>query len=83
MTLPAINLIDKCHQVTESVKKNLHFLNEFDVDETDISKLVGFNSRVILSRSKPFLEAVKRDIGGEILEDSIIGTFLYYGEEEN
>jgi len=75
MTPPSINYFDKCHQVTESVKSN--------TDETDISNLVGFNNRVVLSNCKPFLEAVKNEIGGEIIEDSIIGTFLYYGELEN
>jgi len=83
MTPPSINYFDKCHQVTESVKNNLHLLNVSNTDETDISNLVGFNNRVVLSNCKPFLEAVKNEIGGEIIEDSIIGTFLYYGELEN
>jgi len=79
----SINLIDKYHQVTESVKNNLHFLNISNATETDISNLVGFNSRIVLSNCQPFLEAVRNEIGGEILEDSVIGTFLYYGEEKN
>jgi len=73
--------IDKCHKVTESVKKNLHLLNECNPEEIDIQTLVGFNNRIVLSDCKAFLEAVKSEIGGEIIEDSKIGPFLYYGEK--
>ena len=75
-----VNFIDRCHQVTKSVKKNLHLLNECNPEEIDINSLVGFNNRVILSDCKAFLEAIKKEIGGEIMEDSKIGPCLYYGE---
>jgi len=68
------------HHVTESVKKHLHFLNECNPEDNEISSLVGFNNRLIISDCKAFLEAIKSEIGGEILEDSKIGKFLYYGE---
>ncbi len=72
--------IDKCHLVTESVKKNLYLLNTCNPEEVDIESLVGFNNRLVLSDCKAFLEAVKSEIGGEIIEDPNIGSFLYYGE---
>jgi hypothetical protein len=74
------DILDKCHLVTASVKKNLHLLNVCSPEEFDIESLVGFNNRIVLSDSKAFLEAVRSDIGGEIIEDSEIGPFLYYGE---
>jgi hypothetical protein len=55
-------------------------LNECNPEDNEISSLVGFNNRLLISDCKAFLEAVKGEIGGEILEDSKIGKFLYYGE---
>ncbi|HEY4786240.1 MAG TPA: hypothetical protein VIH57_09325 [Bacteroidales bacterium] len=78
-----INSIELYHKVTESIKKNLHLLDECDPARDDIDSLVGFNNRIVLSGCKAFLEAVKSEIGGEIIDDSRIGTFLYYGEVKN
>jgi hypothetical protein len=36
---------------------------------------------LLLSNSQEFLEAVKSDIGGEMVEDKAIGSFLYFGDE--
>ncbi len=69
----------QCHQIGTVVKKNIHVLRESNPD-IDIRSLVAFNNRLIISQSKIFLEAVKSEIGGEIIEDSKIGTFLYYGK---
>jgi hypothetical protein len=77
------DILGKYHEVTKSVKKNLHLLNECNPEEIDISSLVGFNNRIVLSDCKVFLEAIKGEIGGEIMEDSIIGPFLYYGDASN
>ena len=74
------DILGKCHQVTESVKNNLHLLNICNPEEVDIQSLVGFNNRIVKSDCIAFLEAVKDVIGGEIIEDSQIGSFLYYGE---
>jgi len=74
---------DKCHKVTASVKKNLYLIKGCNPDELDIESLVGYNNRIVLSDCKVFLEAVKSEIGGEIIEDSKIGPFLYYGEGTN
>ena len=74
------DIMDKCQMVTASIKKNLHLLNVSNPEQFDVRSLVGFNNRIVLSNSKAFLEAVRNEIGGEIIEDSHIGSFLYYGE---
>jgi hypothetical protein len=71
-----LNIIDR---VNESVKRNFYLLTGSKDEETDIDSLIKFNNRLIISNNLDFLEAVKKDIGGEILEDSNIGSFLYYG----
>ena len=73
-----IDILGKCHNVTESVNHNLHLIGS-NLRDIDISS-VGYNNRIVISKSKAFLEAVKSEIGGEIMEDSNIGSFLYYGE---
>ena len=70
------------HYIGTVVKKNLRLLTESNSGDLDIKSLVAFNNHLIISESKLFLEAVKSDLGGEIIEDSKIGTFLYYGNEE-
>jgi hypothetical protein len=74
------DFIDRCQQVSDSVKKNLHLLKSEDIQNYEYTSLVRFNSRIILSDNKEFLEAVKTEIGGEIIEDSHIGLYLFYGE---
>jgi hypothetical protein len=76
MTSLPLNIIDRVH---ESVKRNIYLLTGSNDEETDIDSLIKFNNRLIISNNVNFLEAVKNDIGGEILEDSNIGPFLYYG----
>ncbi len=75
-----MDVLGKCHNVTESVSHNLHLISNDNPKELDVTSSVGFNNRIVISQSKEFLEAVKREIGGEIMEDSMIGSFLYYGE---
>lgn len=77
------DILDKCELVTASVKKNLYLLNVCNPEEVDIASLVAFNNRLVLSDCKAFLEAVRSDVGGEIIEDSQIGSFLYYGHEKS
>lgn len=74
--------VKQYHQIGEIVKKNLYLLKEGNTDDIDFRSLVAFNNRLVISESKSFLEALKRELGGEIIEDSKIGTFLYYGEIE-
>lgn len=77
------DILSRCHQVTESVKRNLHLLENTNPKTVEIFSLVSFNSRIVLSGQKDFLEAVKKEIGGEIIDDTTIGPFLYYGESMN
>ncbi len=83
MEMQSIDILGKYHHLTESVNKNLHFLNRCNPKEIDITSLISFNNRLLISDCKAFLEAVKSDIGGEIIEDAMIGSFLYYGEITN
>lgn len=77
------DILDKYLVVNTSVRKNLHLLNVCNPENVDIESLIRFNSRIILSDCVAFLEAVKNDIGGEIIEDSTLGPFLYYGDSTN
>lgn len=77
------DILNKCQIVTASIKKNLHLLNVSNPDEIDIDSLVAFNNRIVLSACMEFLEAVRKDVGGEIIEDSYIGSFLYFGDERS
>jgi len=77
-----LSLIDKYKKVIESILKNIHLLDCNTSTEKDYGYKFGFNSHIIISECLEFLKAVSRDIGGEILIDSIVGHFLYYGDEE-
>ena len=73
-------IIDKFQKVSNSVKKNMPLLKKPDIENKNITFKVGYNSRVVLSNNKEFLEALKTELGGEIMEDTRIGQFLYYGD---
>jgi hypothetical protein len=75
-----IEITEIYQQISDSVKRNLHLLNEGKFEKTEISAKVGYNRRIVISDCREFLEAIKVEIGGEIMEDSKIGQFLYYGE---
>ncbi len=62
----------------ESIEKNFHYIKE-----SSGSKYYKFNNRMLLSNSPEFLQAVKSDMGGVIIEDSSIGSFLFFGKEAN
>lgn len=71
----------KYRQISKSIKNNIHLLKKIDPNSTqDIRSLVGFNNHLIISMSREFLEAIKDEIGGEIMDDPEIGHFLYYGD---
>jgi hypothetical protein len=78
MTTKSIDRFRKIQVVAESVKKNSHLLQPIPTTEQSI---VGVNGRLILSNNLKFLEAVKNDVGGEIISDNIIGSFLYYNTD--
>ena len=72
--------LSQYRHITLIVKKNLDLLEKCDHPKIDPESLVRFNNKMVISDCKPFLEAIKNEIGGEIIEDSTIGLFLYYGD---
>jgi hypothetical protein len=42
-------------------------------------KTYNFNSHVVISESIDFLEAIRKEVGGEIINSKTIGAFLYLG----
>jgi hypothetical protein len=75
------DLFDKYHQLSLSVKKNLYLLDPSGVDSDPQKLLVGFNDKVIISENMAFLEAIKKDVGGDIIDDDVLGRFLYIDSE--
>lgn len=82
MAYPVNDPINYCRQIDSVVKKNIHLLKEGNPENIDIRSLVSFNNRLVIANSKLFLEAMRSELGGEIIVDSSIGSFLYYGSEE-
>jgi hypothetical protein len=74
MMKDAVKGTDEYDQVIESIQKNFYLLE-------GSNNYYKFNNRLLLSNSQEFLEAVKSDIGGEMVEDKAIGSFLYFGDE--
>lgn len=70
-----VNVTGEYDQVIESIQRNNYLLE----GGQDFYK---FNNRLLISSSKEFLKAVKSDIGGELIIDKAIGTFLYFGTEQ-
>lgn len=62
--------------IIEAIKRNEHLLNVADYEKINYVTF-GFNSRVILSNNIVFLQALNNDLGGEIIQDNTIGTFLH------
>jgi hypothetical protein len=76
------NFLDKCFQLSKSVEKNIHLLDNLKPEHYKNRK-VGYNDHIVISDSVKFLEAVRNDVGGEIIRDPKLGTFLYLGEISN
>lgn len=73
-----VNLTEDYDLLIESIQKNIHH-----IQDGEDSKFYKFNNRMLLSNSKEFLNAVKTDLGGEIIQDSAIGSFLYFGTDRD
>lgn len=71
------NSTDEYDMVIGSIQRNYHLLQN-----SNTSKFYKFNNRILLSNSTEFLSAVKSDIGGEIISDSTIGSFLFFGDDK-
>ena len=57
----------------DSIKRNEHFIND------STPKAYNFNSRMVICNNLDFLQAIRSDIGGEIIHNKTIGTYLYFG----
>jgi hypothetical protein len=62
----------------EVIDKNEHLILGTSNEET-IKKQYAFNSRVVIAKDINFLEAIRKDMGGEIIITKNIGPFLYFG----
>jgi hypothetical protein len=71
-----INITEDYDLLIESIQRNIHH-----IQDSQESKFYKFNNRMLLSNSIEFLDAVKYDMGGEIIQDSAIGSFLYFGTD--
>ncbi len=75
ITKPAEEHIDL---LIEVIRKNEHIANN-NVKSSTGKKAYDFTSKVVISESIDFLEAIRKDIGGEIINNKTIGSFLYFG----
>ena len=60
----------------EVIEKNEHIIAGSSSDEK--MKPYAFNSRVVIAKDINFLEAVRKEIGGELIICKNIGPFLYF-----
>ena len=72
MLKDALHTTDEYDQVIDSIQKNYYLLEKNN-------NHYKFNNRLLLSDSPEFLNAVRADIGGELIIDNSIGAFLYFG----
>jgi hypothetical protein len=73
-----VNITEDYDLLIESIQRNIHH-----IQNSQESKFYKFNNRMLLSNSPEFLNAVKSDRGGEIIQDSAIGSFLYFGDDRD
>lgn len=76
MLKDSLNATEEYDQVIGSIQKNHYILETTD-------SFYKFNNRLLLSNNQEFLNAVKNDIGGDLVIDKAIGPFLYFGEEQD
>lgn len=71
----------KIDNLIKVIRKNEYLLE--GVSGYDIGKLkYDFTRRVVISDNIKFLETIRDEIGGELINDKSIGTFLYLKENE-
>ena len=68
---------NRIDMLIDVMRRNEHFITSSSNEEKG-KKKYGFNSHVVISESIDFLEAIRREIGGEILSSKSIGPFLYF-----
>lgn len=62
--------------IIEAISKNKYLLDNADADSISFMPF-GYNNRVIISNNQRFLQAMQNDLGGEIIHDNTIGSFLH------
>jgi sporulation protein YlmC with PRC-barrel domain len=58
------------------IRKNGHIISKLSDNELH-QKTYAFSSRVVFSKNIDFLEAVHKEMDGEIISNKTIGPFLY------
>ena len=61
----------------EVIEKNEHIVIGSLIEEP-MKKPYAFNSRVLIAKDINFLEAIRKDMGGELIITNKIGPFLYF-----
>jgi hypothetical protein len=61
----------------EVIEKNEHIIVGFS-NVKIIKKPYAFNSRLVIAKDINFLEAVRKEMGGELIITKNIGPFLYF-----
>ena len=62
--------------IIEAISKNKYLLDSNETDNISFMPF-GYNNRVIISNNQLFLQAMQNDLGGEIIHDNTIGSFLH------
>ena len=60
----------------EVIRKNEYLLSKSNKELE--KKLYNYTSRAVISDNLDFLEAIWKEMGGEIINDKSIGSFLYF-----
>lgn len=77
------DVIESFEKLRNSIEKQLKQLGLENTEENLKKMSIAYNSRVVISSNKVFLESLKNDIGGEIINDDELGVFLYLEILEN
>jgi hypothetical protein len=72
------NTQDHINMLLEIIQKNEYLIHS----SANMSgkKAYEYNSRLVVSENIEFLEAIKHEMGGEIIKAKPIGTFLYFDD---
>lgn len=62
--------------IIEAISKNKYLLDSNETENISFMPF-GYNNRVIISKNQLFLQAMQNDLGGEIIHDNTIGSFLH------
>jgi flagellar biosynthesis chaperone FliJ len=72
-----INIQDHIDTLHKVIQKNEHLI-ESTPNEKGERKAYEYSSRMVLSKNIEFLEAIRKEMGGELINTQSLGTFLYF-----